>query len=222
MRPRKSLTDHESASNIYIFQTSNILLIFSILHSRPIPTPQFFTDITRIWRGKMPILSYRFFPTGKVWWAALWVHLDGALLAHLFGVNVWNAVVLHTTWMKLFRCPVSVGWICWEVGWSERCYKNIMLQSLNSWFWRISDFFVGWLFKVGWDFAFEQWDHVAPNTLAKLVRFGLVVYNCKDLSPIARRNFIALMKLEIWSSPTFKLNWGWILYWTEVSVCKKL
>ena len=44
------------------------------------------------------------FPSNQVPWAALWVHLDGALLAHLFVVNVWNAVGPHTTWMKPFRC----------------------------------------------------------------------------------------------------------------------
>lgn len=57
-------------------------------------------------------------------------------------------------------------------------------------------------------FCIRTMDHIAPNMLARLVRFGLVVYNCKNLSPIARRNFIALMELEIWSSPTFKLKWG--------------
>lgn len=158
-----------------IFKTSNSLLIFHIsFSSHPYP-PNFYRHHTHL-EGENAQRIPPFFshPSGKVPWAALWVHLDGVLLAHLFVVNVWNAVVLHTTWMKLFRCltPYSVGWKLDMLdgpkgATKERIffffgiYQDIMFLSLNLIL--KNQCFLLMVVKVGWDFVFEQWIVLVPT-----------------------------------------------------------
>lgn len=182
MRPEKLLTDHESASNMYIFKTSNILLIFHIsFSSHPYP-PIFYRHHTHL-EGENAHPFPPFFS-----------HREGVMSSPLSSPR-------RSASRAPFRCqclersgpahhldeafPVpSLRWLDMLAG-----PKKVLQKKGLSFFWNIPtynvtkpelDFEESVIFVDGCQswvrFCIRSMDRIGPNMLARLVRFGLVVY----------------------------------------------